>query len=239
MTNRFFFGMLLLLGISQITRAEPVAIEELEITKSIDPVQNPTSFLQTFYRFVQVFIALLSNEKVVNGITAIEKMIESLIQTAYQAIYFNQISPQAPQEEITKRLLLMDPRLQGAMVRTIITHAQHYTVSGKRKPSRPRDDDDETTQRVLIGFGGIVQNFLAIVQDPENPENVTPNLINMLANIIGIGVEVTKRPALPWNADNNTIAQYVIAGISPQLKYDMLATLPMTLKRTDIESTPV
>ncbi len=237
MTNRFLFGMLLLIGISQITRAETVIAHESEITKSIDPVQNPTSFLQTFYRFVQIFIALLSNEKVVNGITAIEKMIESLIQTAYQAIYFNQISPQAPQEEITKRLLLMDPRLQGAMVRAIITHAQHYTVSGIRKPAKPRDNDDETTQKVLIGFGGIVQNFLAIVQDPENPENVTPNLVNMLANIIGIGVEVTKRTALPWDADNNTIAQYVIAGISPQLKYDMLATLPLPLKYKDADVT--
>lgn len=210
-----------------------------------------SSFLDSFYNFVRVFVTLMTNEKVQNSIKNIEQMIANLIQLAYQAIYLNQNNatqePQpetlldAPAElqaqtdpaEIAKRLVI-NPALQDGMLRAIMTHSQSITRCTITRAQIEREETDETTVKVLTGFGAIVQNFFNIVQDPENEKNVTPNLASIIANIISIGVEVTKRNMLPVLGDNNAIADYVINGIDPRLKNDMLAIFRLTVHRAEV-----
>ena len=47
------------------------------------------------------------------------------------------------------------------------------------------------------------------MQDPENPENVGPHLLGMMAGIVNIGVDVMSQKHIPFNADYPSIEKAI------------------------------
>lgn len=55
-----------------------------------------------------------------------------------------------------------------------------------------RGSIEETTQLVLQAAPSVLNSFIKIVQDPDNKENVTQNITNIVANIATIAANAFK-----------------------------------------------
>ena len=75
---------------------------------------------------------------------------------------------------------------------------------------------DVSEQVVVHAFANITQNFFNIALNPKDPANVTTNIIQMLAKIVKIGMEIMKR--LP-------------ADISLEERQEGIAHIEQTMKR--------
>lgn len=185
------------------------------------------SMIQSFFHLVKVFIALITNEQVVTRVKAIEELIASLIQTALHISNYSATSGTSLQ---IAQNVASDDTIKRAMIFAIVENSQMLRFEPALRAASPRVPD-ETTQKVISHFSVIVQSFFNIVQDPENSENVTPNLVNMLANIVTIGKEVIKRSAFTTDTARQEIIMFVASGIDARFKQDLLTAFYHTVYR--------
>lgn len=93
----------------------------------------------------------------------------------------------------------------------------------RKAPTQKPADQEENAKKILILFAGILKNFLNIVQNPENKDNVVPNLMGMAEGMVEIGSEVMKRSTLTADADMQLISTYVEQQLNLEIKQAMLA----------------
>lgn len=91
--------------------------------------------------------------------------------------------------------------LQCSTILTNTTVAQPLPIKDQQNPQhRPSanpeaikndaNDDDKSTQRVLLVFSQMLTNFMFIVKDNKNHAVVGANIIQMLIGMLNIGMEM-------------------------------------------------
>lgn len=210
------------------------------------PEKLKETVLGSFKRFVTIFLILLNNPKVQNGIKAIEKMMGALVQTALQVIKTSNVKVPSNSQEVTKKLLKIDPRLAQTLLISITKNnlsiseemilRGHHHAPNCSCPDAKNSKPDHTTEIVLGNFAGIVNNFLGILQlqdqDKKDPEKLAPHLMGMLNGIVNIGVNVIKSGNL--DIDNITEEEITrcIADLDNQFKEQIAATIHKTIHRS-------
>ncbi len=71
-----------------------------------------------------------------------------------------------------------------------------------------QNEDAKEVQVLLNHFAGIIGNFFNIIQDPDNPEVVAPNIANMIGGMINIVVEAIKNDQLSSHATQKEITRF-------------------------------
>ncbi len=209
--------------------------DEINKSTTVEPTteqsQNPDpSLLDSFSEFVEMFIFVLSHEKIQNGIKNLEEVVTKLIQTAFQVIQNSKFK----ENEIITRSEFIGVEMQDEMAETVSQQAKRVAIaeynSDQKETDKKQNDNDD---QVLAKFASIAQHFFNIVKDPENSSNVAPNLIGMLEGIVSIGAEVMKRSNLTPDSDLHDIAAYV-AQLNDDMKQDMLSVIIKRKKQSDI-----
>lgn len=194
------------------------------------------SLHNAFQRFVRIFLILLNNQKMQSTAKTIEVMLINLVQMALQTIKISNITQQSNQQEIAQQILQTDPALKNAFILTISRGSSTYNpmLSCKntsrccceKKPTQI----DKTTQAVLKNFALIANYFINILHDPEDSDNVTPNLIGMFEGIVNIGTEVIRSGTLGIDINEQEIADYVHA-MNPAAKEELMRVMYRTIHR--------
>ena len=178
---------------------------------------------------MESFVGLFKKDTVVEGMEGIEEMTTNLLQTALSIMVGN-VEPQLYKER-TKQVTFRDTQLRDELAASLVEHARSMGIT--RKGSLPQqgqqDDEEENQAKILTIFAGIVKNFFNIAQDPENRDNVIPNLMGMATGIVEIGSEVIRRGHLSIDANIQEISSYV-AHLDNALKQDMLS---IVLQKTE------
>lgn len=60
-------------------------------------------------------------------------------------------------------------------------------------PNTNQDSDDQLAQTVLNNFAGIVQSFIQIASNPQNPSVVGSSIAQMLSGLVNVAMEVFKK----------------------------------------------
>ena len=195
----------------------------------IKPKPRPKPRTNAFYRFVRIFLILLSNEQIQNNVKMIEKLFTALMQTAYQVIQTANplaATPKRSDLEQTDKALVAE--LKDGLLREVtslkINRKQHNHSHGKM---------DEQTKEILINFSGIVQNFFNILQDPENPQTVPAGIIGMLAGMVNIGTIAMTKGNLSIDADYEQIKAYA-KELDAEVKENMYRIILSTKERSGI-----
>lgn len=227
---------------------ESETTEESHPTPSLEPItqleqatpqeakQNLFAFFQ---RFIRTFLILLNNPQMNNSIKTMEQMIVNLVQTAMQVIKDSKLKPNSTPQDMGKKLLETDPDLQKALMKALQKGATEFIQTREysefHSPNcnchKPKDAPDRTTQIVLGNFARIASHFINILQDPNNSENVTPNLVGMLSGMVNIGIEVIRSGKFDEEANEHTISDYV-KELDYEIKEQLMATLYKTIHRT-------
>ena len=71
-----------------------------------------------------------------------------------------------------------------------------------------QNEDSKEVQVLLNHFAGIVSNFFNIIQDPDNPEVVTPSIANLITGIVNFA-EAIKNDQLSSHATQKEITRFV------------------------------
>ena len=187
----------LLLCSTSLYAVQPVPPEK-EIT--------PLSISASFRRFMNAFVELFKKETFVEGMESIEEMTANLLKTAFSIMSGN-VEPALYKERV--RSLQNNNEQLKEMAAVLMQHAQTVSIIRKAPSSSNPDADDENQRKILTLFAGIVKNFFNIAQDPENRDNVLPNLMGMAAGIVEIGSEVIRNGDLTKDADIEMIRAYV------------------------------
>ncbi len=217
------------------TQLQPI----LEITPTpqppapqIKPKPRPKPPTNAFYRFVRIFLMLLSNEQIQNNLKMIEKLFTALMQTAYQVIQTTNPLAGVPKRsdlEQTDKALVAE--LKDGLLREVkplkINRKQQHHNHGKM---------DEQTKEILANFSGIVQNFFNILQDPENPQTVPAGIIGMLAGMVNIGTIAMTKGNLSIDADYEQIKAYA-KELDAEVKENMYRIILSTQERSGISFT--
>lgn len=166
---------------------------------------SPLPLCAPFERFLEAFVGLFKPKPQVAGLENIEKATTNLLRLAL-SIMSGHIEPQKPKD--STRLIYEDPYNQYADL--IAHYARSIAPTYKRAPAAKKDDDDKENQRKILSlFANIVKHFLNITQDPENRDNVVPNLMGMATGIVAIGSEVIRSGGLALDATSDDIDAYV------------------------------
>jgi hypothetical protein len=166
----------------------------------------PLSLCASFERFMAAFVELFKKETLVEGMESIEEMTANLLKTAFSIMGGN-VEP-ALYKDNTRQLQFRDEQFEE-MATLLVQHAQTISITRKTPSTQKPDSDDENQRKILTLFAGIVKNFFNIAQDPENRDNVLPNLMGMAAGIVEIGSEVIRSGDLAQDADAEMITAYV------------------------------
>ncbi len=199
-------------------------------TPHVKPKPRPKPPTNAFYRFVRIFLTLLSNEQIQNNVKMIEKLFTALMQTAYQVIQTAKPLATVPKRsdlEQTDNKVLVSELTDGFLreVKSLkINRKQHHQSHGKM---------DEQTKEILANFSGIVQNFFNILQDPENPQTVPAGIIGMLAGIVNIGTIAITKGNLSIDADYDQLKAYA-KELDIEMKKDMYRIILSTKERAGI-----
>ncbi len=229
---RFIIGIALLLGTCQ-TYAEQPEQSDMKTTTANEP--QPTAQQEKikqircpFQRFVRKMIKL-SNDKIKPCLKTVEKMLASLLQTVYHLTptIYKPITKHEMRDDYVNNLVdSITPEIMREMTHIVIEEARNVHVT--RQPSQPQSQKpDEQTQKILISFAGVAQHFFKILQDPENADNVAPNLIGMLAGMVNIGTEAMQRGAFDVDADLQDLKAYA-EQLDDEIKYAMLFIITNT-----------
>jgi len=168
---------------------------------------TPLSLCASFERFIENFVGLFKKDSFVEGMESLEEMTTNLLKTAF-GIMGSKIKPPLYNDE-SKRVSFHDEQLEDHLANVIAHHAQTIAITRKAPIASKKDDEEENQAKILSLFAGIVKNFFTIVQDPENKDNVLPNLMNMAAGIVEIGGEVIRNGNLRLDATEQEINAYV------------------------------
>ena len=111
---------------------KPISIQAETSTPSattqkptIKPKPKPQNAIDSFYRFVRVFLMLLTNQQVQNSLKGIEKLFATLMQTAYQVVQTSKpagapaVAP-TPKKSATKPARMVGSYFTGVANRTRI-----------------------------------------------------------------------------------------------------------------------
>lgn len=194
------------------------------------------SLLNAFQRFVRIFLILLNNQKMQSTAKTIEVMLVNLVQIALQTIKVNNAAQQSNQQEIAHQILQTDPALKNAFIITISRGASTYSPMLSCKDTsrccceKQSKQTDKTTQVVLQNFALIARYFINILHDPEDSDNVTPNLIGMLEGIVNIGTEVVRSGTFGIDTSEQEITDYVHA-MNPAAKEELMRVIYRTMQR--------
>lgn len=190
-------------------------------------LQNSPSLFASFTDFVRIFFAIITNEQVLKSVRMIDNLLQSLIRITFSIIQSNSIKYITHKDGLF-HIEHIDPQIQQSLEAIITEQTNLYITRGKTRPTQAQklqyDEDDEQTKIILGHFACIVNNFFNIVQDPENRNVVTPNLLGMFTGIMNIGAEVMKRNALTLHATSDDIALWA-SQCNVETKRAMLALM--------------
>ena len=191
MSKRLVFLCTILLT-TTIVKAQEPALSEQPTTTTVDTVlAAPAAKAETaakpkknaivaFTQFVRIFIALIRNPEIKDNLQTIENLLIALLQTAHQVA-------QASNPAQTRSL-------SNDHNDALITELSHALVSESESLEMQRacthqkhSGMDDQTKAILLNFAAVVQNFFNILQDPENKDNVAPNIMGMVAGMMNIG----------------------------------------------------
>ena len=210
--------------------------EEQESSDHTDQQQQPEqespkqSLISSFFKFIRIFVILLSNENVQNGIKMLDKMFVALVETAAQVVQSSGKVPEKKEEAI-KAVADIDPAIKGEMLHMLLHQSRMIPILRKSRPSTAQQDKEEV-QQILSSFAGVMQSFFTIVQDPENKDNVLQGLAGMLANVINAGKVIMKGSDILLEADKEIIKK-AIAAIDMDDKATMLRFFQQPELNTD------
>lgn len=179
-----------------------------------------TNLLLNFYRFLRIFLLLLSNPTVQQNLKMINKLLISLVQTAGQIIQNSAVKG----IDLSNELIIeaIDPSVTQEMIRTLRVQTRTLIILKNRPTPADYDrQDKEEVQQIMNSFAGVMQGFFTIVQDPENKENILQGVAGMLGNIIAAGKVIMKGSDIPLTADEETIEKW-IDEIDDSIKYKLL-----------------
>ncbi len=193
----------------------------MNATESVQQKEETSSLsiCASFERFMESFVGLFKKDTLVEGIEGIEEMTANLLQTAF-GIMGGNVEPQLYKDG-TIHLKFRDEKITQEMAALLVQYAQSVSVMRKAPSTQKADDRDENQAKILTLFAGIVKNFFNIAQDPENGDNVIPNLMGMATGIVEIGSEVIRRGNLTQDAGIQTINAYVLR-LDNKIKQNML-----------------
>ncbi len=221
---------------------KPVAPEQIAVTTSNSTVATPQSAtkpkpnsqttINFFYRFVRVFLMVLTNQQVQSSIKGIEKLLATLMQAAYQVLQSNKpvngIPVVAPAPN--KSSLKIDPTLVEELSRSFSSHIKKTDLW--RTPNHGNGKMDDQTKEILANFSGVVQNFFEILRDPENPETVPTHILGMLGGMVNIAtVAMTKHSVSP-DADYEELKAYA-QSLDTEMKVNMYRIIRHAQEQSD------
>ncbi len=191
------------------------------------PHVKPTPPTNAFYRFVRIFLTLLSNDHIQNNVKMIEKLFTALMQTASQVIQatnpFAAVPKRSDLEQTDKALVA---ELKDGLLREVKS-----LKINRKHPSHGKMD--EQTKEILANFAGIVQNFFNILQDPENAQTVPAGIIGMLAGMVNIGTIAMTKGNLSIDADHEELKAYA-KELDTEMKQNMYRIILSTKERSGI-----
>lgn len=223
--------LLLLLAPTNFLSAETEAVSASQESKPTPPAvavaQTPSQSaqakpkpaaqkqtVQSFYRFVQTFLMILTNQQVQSSLKGIEKMLATLMQTAYQIMQTNK--PKVTGQK--KSILDIDPELIEELA-----HGFKAQIKKTNPPKTHTDymrQDKQNEKEIILNFSNVVQNFFEILRDPENPEKVPAHILGMLAGMVNIGTIAMTKHHVSMNADYNQLQEYA-ESLDPEIKAEM------------------
>ena len=130
-----------------------VCAQEPEISNGIPtleekPQKPRPSFFLRFYKFIRIFLMLLSNEQLFNQAKTLKQLIVAIIQTATSLIKSGIIQLNMSEEQIRSALSQLDSETKDELCNLVTKRAIRFRqipIISHRKP-------DEKTQFVLINF---------------------------------------------------------------------------------------
>jgi hypothetical protein len=189
-------------------------INDLEIQRAI----RKPRFLESLKKFFRIFMIIINNQAVQSKLKILGVMVANLIQVSIQAVQANQTVQAAQATTTTTQSNDPIDGIQPIPESGTTTKKTLLSTSGQQ---------DQTTQVVLTNFAVIASHFINILRDPENSENVTPNLIGMLGGIVTIGTEVVKRGQ--FDANEQEISEF-IHQLDPNFTQDLVDTIQETVR---------
>jgi hypothetical protein len=147
-----------------------------------------TSFIQLVQSFVSVF------KKIIVACSEI---------TADASLNNANISSQDIMKAIEQ-----DPSIKQEIACLLKRHSHLFITRNNMRPCQQIDKaDQEDVQRILNSFAGVMQCFFRIVQDPENKEQVTNELLGMLANVLQASKVIMKGSDILLDEDKEVVEQ--------------------------------
>lgn len=173
-------------------------------TKQQQATVSPLPLCAPFERFLKAFVGLFKQTSHVAGLEKIEEATTNLLKLAL-SIMSGYIEPQKPKDGTR----CFHDTSYNQYADLVIKHAHGIAPICRRAHAAKKDDDEENQRKILSLFANIVKHFLNIAQDPENRENVVPNLMGMATGIVAIGNEVIRSGNLAADATSEDIEAYV------------------------------
>ncbi len=185
-------------------------------TSAIEQSTKPTLYA-SFYSLICNLSSLVVNPSMC-GVKLVEETMTKAIQTAFQLM-------QTGADTLTihkdgKLHVDIDLDVQEEMMEIIARQTTRVVVAQYSSDKQKQNAEEEEDQ-VLSKFAGIVGHFMQLIQRPNDPTNVVPNLLGMVGGIIEIGKEVLKRSNLNLYSEEQDIVQYV-AQLDDTFKNNML-----------------
>ena len=164
------------------------------------PKQKPNA-MQVFTKVVRILITLLRDPQVKENLKLIEKLIVAIIQTAQQ------VSQHANATTSTRSRLMDEDDLIAQLAESITSDSElqnmHRACTHQKHPGM-----DPATKEILLHFSAIVQYFFNILQNPENRNNVSANVIGMVTGIVSIGNIATADTSVSDASDTKELQKY-------------------------------
>lgn len=187
-----------------------------------------------FEQFMESLVGLFKKDTLVEGMESIEETTAHLLETAFSIMGGN-VHPQLYKEKTKLAPLIAHELLIHTLEPVVAAYAHTLKTTRAARPAQSYDTDEDNQRKIVSLFAGIVKHFFNIAQDPENRENVLPNLMEMAAGIVEIGGEVIRSSALTLHASLEEINAYVNQ-LDLHTKEAMLSIVQQ--KAQDMQSTP-
>ncbi len=214
---------------STIATAEKPTHAPQAPTHHVKPKPRPKPPTNAFYRFVRIFLTLLSNEQIQSNLKMIETLFTALMQTAYQVIQTTK-----PLAAVPKRsdLEQTDKALVVELTASLLREVKSLKINRKQQ-HQSHDKMDDQTKEILTNFSAVVQNFFNILQDPENPQTVPAGIIGMLAGMVNIGAIAMTKGNLSIDANYDELKAYT-KELDTEMKENMYRMILSTQERAGI-----
>ena len=189
-------------------------------TSAIDQPAKPSVY-DSFHSLIRSLTSLVASQSIYlhYGVKVVEETITNIIKTSFQLIKTG-AAKLSIHKDGKVHVDLVNPDIQEEMMAIIAQQTTRVVIAQYPSDKQKQNANDEEDDQVLTKFAGIVGHFFNILQAPNNPQNVAPNLLGMLHGIVEIGKEVMTRSNLNIDSDEHEIAQYV-AQLDDTLKENM------------------